>query len=975
MPETSRAHINLLIPCFMFLCLLFLCGTNLAQNSAFAYQGKLNNNGNPASGNYDLQFKLYDTADVGTGTQHGGVLTFSTVPVSNGVFNVILDFGACPTCFNGAARFLEIAVRQSGDPTFTTLAPRQPILSSPYAIRSLNAASATTADGLSVACVNCVTSSQIQSVQGSQVTGNIAGSQISGAIPVASVPAGSGNYIQNATSQQMSSNFNIGGNGTAGGTLSANLVNTATQYNMSGLRILSAAGTNNLFLGFNAGASNTGGSNSFFGIAAGLNNTTGFTNSFYGSSAGLANSTGFGNSFFGASAGAANSTACCNSFFGTSSGFNATGGSNAFFGFNAGNANTTGANNAFFGANAGSNNTTSDNNTFFGESTGYVNTGGDNSFFGARAGLSNTTGTGNTFVGRSAGTGNATGSNNTYVGANTSGSDGLTNATAIGANAQVTASNTIVMGTNAVTVQIPGNLNIAGSLSANASGLTNLNAGNITTGTLDNARLGIIPTANGGTGLNAAGAAGNFLRSNGGNWTSAALSASDLPAGSANYIQNTSSPQAGGNFNITGNGTIGGVLNANGAMIGTTLSAGTVNAITQYNIGGSRVFSILGDNNTFVGSNAGAANDSGFRNTFVGSAAGQANTTGSLNAFFGSESGVNNTTGGLNAFFGRRAGYNNISGDFNAFFGFEAGAANQTGFQNAFFGERAGTSNTGGLSNAFFGSSAGFKNTTGNTNAFFGRVAGFDNTTGSDNVFVGVQSGVGSTTGASNTFVGANSGNSNVAGNFNTYIGANAGGSQDITNATAVGAGAQVTQSNALVLGSGANVGIGTTAPVTKLHVVGDVTITGNLSKGGGSFKIDHPLDPENKTLSHSFVESPDMMNIYNGNVTTDRRGFALITLPDYFEALNRDFRYQLTVVGQFAQAIVWRKIQQNRFIIKTDKPRVEVSWQVTGIRQDAYAETHRIPVEEVKPASERGVYLHPDAFTTKPATSKTDKP
>src|SRR5262249_17448452 len=153
--------------------------------------------GNPANGSYDLQFKLYDTADVGMGTQHGSMLTFSAVQVSNGVFNVALDFGPCATCFNGAARFLEIAVKQTSDSSFITLAPRQPILSSPYAIRSLNAATAITADGLSVACVNCITSSQIQSVQGSQVTGNIAGSQISGTIPVASIPAGSDNYIQN----------------------------------------------------------------------------------------------------------------------------------------------------------------------------------------------------------------------------------------------------------------------------------------------------------------------------------------------------------------------------------------------------------------------------------------------------------------------------------------------------------------------------------------------------------------------------------------------------------------------------------------------------------------------------------------------------------------------------------------------------------------------------------------------------------
>jgi hypothetical protein len=143
---------------------------------------------------------------------------------------------------------------------------------------------------------------------------------------------------------------------------------------------------------------------------------------------------------------------------------------------------------------------------------------------------------------------------------------------------------------------------------------------------------------------------------------------------------------------------------------------------------------------------------------------------------------------------------------------------------------------------------------------------------------------------------------------------------------------------------------------------IGDVDVTRNISKGGGSFKIDHPLDPANKYLYHSFVESPDMMNIYNGNVTTDSARRAVVTLPDYFMALNCDFRYQLTVIGQFAQAIVGRQIEDSRFEIHTDKPGVLVSWQVTGIRQDAYAKANRIPTAVEKPVSERGKYLHPEA-------------
>jgi hypothetical protein len=141
----------------------------------------------------------------------------------------------------------------------------------------------------------------------------------------------------------------------------------------------------------------------------------------------------------------------------------------------------------------------------------------------------------------------------------------------------------------------------------------------------------------------------------------------------------------------------------------------------------------------------------------------------------------------------------------------------------------------------------------------------------------------------------------------------------------------------------------------------GDVAIIGNLSKAGGSFKIDHPLDPENKYLSHSFVESPDMMNIYNGNVALEADGTATVELPAWFEALNKDFRYQLTAIGAPGPNLyIAAKIKENRFTVAGGTPGMEVSWQVTGIRQDAYAEAHRIPVEQDKAEKERGKYLYP---------------
>ncbi len=143
----------------------------------------------------------------------------------------------------------------------------------------------------------------------------------------------------------------------------------------------------------------------------------------------------------------------------------------------------------------------------------------------------------------------------------------------------------------------------------------------------------------------------------------------------------------------------------------------------------------------------------------------------------------------------------------------------------------------------------------------------------------------------------------------------------------------------------------------------GNVVVTGTLSKGGGSFKIDHPLDPENKYLLHSFVESPDMMNVYNGNVVLDAAGGAWVELAEWFESLNRDFRYQLTAVGAPGPNLhIAEKIAGNRFRIGGGEPGMEVSWQVTGVRQDAFAEANRIPVEVDKTGDDRGRYLHPEA-------------
>jgi hypothetical protein len=151
----------------------------------------------------------------------------------------------------------------------------------------------------------------------------------------------------------------------------------------------------------------------------------------------------------------------------------------------------------------------------------------------------------------------------------------------------------------------------------------------------------------------------------------------------------------------------------------------------------------------------------------------------------------------------------------------------------------------------------------------------------------------------------------------------------------------------------------------------GNVRITGACcGMAEGTTQIDDPLDPANKYLNQSFVQSPEMLDIYRGHVTTGPTGEAVVTMPAWFQATNRDFDYQLTVIGQFAQAIVATELKDNTFTIRTDKPNVKVSWQVTGTRNDPYAQQHPISNEQDKPAGEKGYYLHPELYGKGPDRS-----
>jgi Chaperone of endosialidase len=302
-----------------------------SQTTEFTYQGRFNDGGQAATGSYDFEFRLFDAETNGNqiaAQQRPGV------QVTGGIFSVKLDFGAN---FDGQARFLEIAVKPAGSAnSFVTLAPRQSFTSTPYAIRSLNAANAAQLGG--------VDSGQFVLTTDPRMTND------RNPLP------NSANYIQNSTARQTNSNFNVSGNGSLGGTLSANTVDSTTQYNIRGLPILVQTNTGGLMVG--VGTSNAGNFNTLLGTSSGSRNTGDF-NTFVGQTSGNSNTTGSKNSFFGHESGLNNTIGENNSFFGRSAGTNnTTGGNNTFLGLQAGFGNTTGGNNTVIGSNAnvGSNN-------------------------------------------------------------------------------------------------------------------------------------------------------------------------------------------------------------------------------------------------------------------------------------------------------------------------------------------------------------------------------------------------------------------------------------------------------------------------------------------------------------------------------------------------------------------------------------------------------------------------------------------
>jgi hypothetical protein len=486
--------------------LFFGIAATFAQTTAFTYQGRFTDASvpQPTNGTYNMQFALFDA--VSNGNQIGVTVTIPAVQVVNGIFTVSLDYPAAAS-FDSSPRFLQVTVGN------IVLNPRQEITSAPYAIRARNATLANDSNKLGgIEADQYVTGQVVRSVN--NLTNNVtlaAGNNITitpsgNTLTIASTGSGTGNgsFIDNSTILQPNSNFNISGNGTAGRTFSANIVNSQTNFSIGGTTVFSTPNATSVVAGQFANHGLLGGNSTFFGYKAGqVSNAFSLANTFIGSEAGKTNSSGSSNSFVGTEAGGNNSSGSSNSFFGFRAGqSNTTANDNSFFGYQAGIFNTTGTRNSFFGMGAGSFNANVNDNTFFGYKAGTATlNGGRNTFLGSQAGIANQSGVQNTFVGSSSGINNiggfsnslfgfnadSTGNKNTSVGAETDANGdnntvvgydadafgnsntvigyqakttgGLrTRSTAIGADAQVDKDNTIVLGTTIDTVEIPNEL-------------------------------------------------------------------------------------------------------------------------------------------------------------------------------------------------------------------------------------------------------------------------------------------------------------------------------------------------------------------------------------------------------------------------------------------------------------------------------------------------------------------------------------
>jgi len=315
----------------------------------------------------------------------------------------------------------------------------------------------------------------------------------------------------------------------------------------------------------------------------------------------------------------------------------------------------------------------------------------------------------------------------------------------------------------------------------------------------------------------------------------------------------------------------------------------------------------------------------------------------------------------------------NIGGTMNVIMGNDAGRGD-TGSDysyNCIFGHQAGFNLDSGSSNVMLGFKSGYFNEVGSGNVFLGNETGY-NETGSDKLYIDnsntseplIYGDFSANTLRFNGNVGIGTAPSSLYGLYIVDDYRSVYGNTDTSTGSYTyglyGDADGGTTRNISVYGSAAS-GAGAN---WSGFFNGDVYIYGTTVKSADQVKIDHPLDPTNKFLYHSNIASDQMTNIYHGNVILGYNGIAEVVLPDWTEEINKDYRYQLTAIGAPGPNLyISKKISNNVFVIAGGSEGMEVSWQVTGIRNDNYAKKNPLVLEKEKNADEKGYYLHPDVY------------
>lgn len=422
--------------------------------------------------------------------------------------------------------------------------------------------------------------------------------------------------------------------------------------------------------------------------------------------------------------------------------------------------------------------------------------------------------------------------------------------------------------------------------------------------------------------------------------------------------------------------------------------------------------------NVFIGQAAGVNTVDGWSNVYIGQVAGRNNVSGIRNIMIGRDAG-SSIEGSDNTLLGTFAGSDMLTGSSNVMIGIEANSNGTEGNNNVYLGGYAGYSNDGS-SNVIIGRSAGpnahsySTQSDYNNSVMIGYRSGYNNLVGTGNVFLGYNSGY-NETGSNKLYISNSSSNNLIYGEFDNKIlkiGGRMGintdpstsyqlyvaettetsdapaiyGEHDVTDNYGVGVKGKsryravygvattATGSGYGIYGYASGTGTGTRygvygnasggATAWAGYFLGNVEVTGTVTKASSATKIDHPEDPGNKYLQHANVGSPDMKNMYDGVVALDASGRATVLLPEYFSALNKEFRYQLTAIGKPAPSIyVEKEIEGNMFVIAGGEAGMKISWQVTGIRKDPFAENNRMDVVKEKRPENKGKYLHPELY------------